>query len=130
MMLRGFEAFSRGDWEACLAEVHPEIEWHVAFRLPDLPPGKEIWFGHDEVKELFEAFKAVWDELTVEVEEILYDADDLLISRVRFRGRGGGSGIEVDRRLFYLQQIREGKLLRQIPFESGEAAFAAAGLDR
>lgn len=127
---RGFAAFSRGDWDACLAEVHAEIEWHLTFRLPDLPPDKDVYYGHEEVQELFDAFKSVWDELTIDVEEVLYDRDDVLVLRVRFRGRGGASGIEVDRRLFYLQTIEDGKLRVQRPFESEREAFAAAGVAR
>jgi ketosteroid isomerase-like protein len=129
-MRRGFAAFSRGDWEGCLAEVHPEIEWHLAFRLPDLPPGKEVFRGHEEVRQLFDAFKAVWAELTIEVEQVLHDEGDLLVSRVRFRGRGGGSGVEVDRRLFYVQRLREGKLRWQRAFDFEREALGAAGIER
>lgn len=129
-MLRGLAAFSRGDWDECLAEVHPEIEWHLSFRMPDLPPDKDVFRGKDEVKMLFDQIAEVWEELTLEAEEILHDDDDLLISQVRFRGRGGVSGIEVDQRFFYLQRLRDGLLVEQIPFESEDAAFAAAGLQR
>ncbi|HZA58181.1 MAG TPA: nuclear transport factor 2 family protein [Solirubrobacterales bacterium] len=129
-MRRGFEAFSRGDLDAGLAEIHPEIEWHLAFRLPDLPPEKTVFLGHDEVRDLWAAFRGVWDELTLEGEELLYDSDDVVIERVRFRGRGGASGIEVDRVIHYVQEMRDGKLVRIRPFDSAEEAFAAAGVER
>ena len=129
-MRRGFAAFSRGDWDGLLAEVDPEIEWHLVFQLPDLPPDKKVFHGHDELRTLFDAFRSVWEELTLEVKEILHDADGLLILRVRFQGRGGASGIEVDRHLFLVEELRDGKLLRQFPFETEEEAFAAAGVER
>jgi ketosteroid isomerase-like protein len=127
---RGFEAFSRGDWDACVAEMDPGIEWHLTFQLPDVPPDKKIFRGQDEVKELFEVFKSAWDELTVEVEEVLHDADGVLVQRVRFQGRGGASGVKVDRIVYYVQDLREAKLLRQRPFDTEAEAFAAAGLER
>ena len=129
-MRRGFEAFSAGDWDRLLADVDPEIEWHLTFQLPDLPPDKKVFHGHDELRTLFGAFRSVWDELTLELEEVLHDADDLLILKVRFQGRGGASGVEVDRHLFYVEELRDGKLLRQRPFETEEEAFAAAGVER
>jgi ketosteroid isomerase-like protein len=129
-MRRGFAAFSRGDWDGLLADVDPEIEWHLVFQLPDLPPEKQVFHGHDELRTLFDAFGSVWDQLTLEVEEVLHDADDLLILRVRFHGRGGASGIEVDRSLFLVEELRDAKLRRQRPFETEEEAFAAAGVER
>ena len=128
--LRGFEAFSHGDWDACLAEIDPEIEWHLTFQLPDLPPEKTVFRGHDEVKTLWDAFRGAWDELTLELEQVLYDRDDMVIAKVRFRGRGGSSGAEVDRVLFYVQELREARLLRLRPFQSEAEAFAAADVER
>jgi hypothetical protein len=53
----------------------------------------------------------------------------VLITRNRFVGRGSGSGIEVDRVLYYLLDMRNGKLRRVRPFESEAEARAAAGLN-
>ena len=126
-MERGFDAFSRGDFEACLTTIHPEIEWHVAFRLPDLPIDREVYRGHDEVRQLWDAFRSVWEELTLDPEEILYDEDDLLIVTTRFHARGGTIGIELDRVLFYVLEMRDQTLLRIRPFETRAQAFKAAG---
>ena len=130
VMRRGFAAFSRGDWDACLADMEPEIEWHVTFALPDLPPDQKVFRGHDEVRMLFDNIAEAWEGLTLEMEEVLFDDDDVLITRARFAGRGRGSGIEVDRRLFYVQELRDHKLLRQRPFETESEAFVAAGVER
>jgi hypothetical protein len=35
--------FSRGDFERGVQDVQPDVEWHVAFRLPDLPVDKTIY---------------------------------------------------------------------------------------
>lgn len=135
LMRRGFANFSRADWEATLAEIHPEIEWHLTFRLPDLSPDKTVFHGHEEVRELWVHLREAWDQLDLDLEQVLFDGegaggDGLLVLRVRFRAQSESSGIEVDRRLFYVQEIRDGMLLRQRPFDTEDEAFAAAGVPR
>ena len=46
----GFDAWSRGSLDESLAVMDPAIEWHIAFRLPDLPPDLRVVRGHDEVR--------------------------------------------------------------------------------
>ena len=121
-------AFSRGDLDACLATLAPDVEWHIAFRIPDLPPDVTVLHGHDSVRELWKAFRSAWDELTVEIEEVLHDADDVLVARARFHGRGAGSGIEIDRMMFYVLDLDEGLLTTIRPFDDLEEARRAAGL--
>jgi ketosteroid isomerase-like protein len=61
----GLDAFSRGNLGESLDPMHPDIEWHVAFRLPDLPLPKDVYRGRDEVEMLWQQFRSAWDELTV-----------------------------------------------------------------
>lgn len=129
LMRNGLEAFSRGELERAVAEMSPEIEWHLAFELPDLPAEKRIFRGREEVRTLFEAFRSVWDELTVEIEEVLYDVGPQFLARVRFRGRGGASGVEVDRVLYYVADVEDDMLRVLRPFDELGEARAAAGLD-
>jgi ketosteroid isomerase-like protein len=49
---RGLDAFSRGDFDAGVDDMQPDVEWHVSFRLPDLPLDKAVYHGHDEVRRL------------------------------------------------------------------------------
>lgn len=126
-MRRGLDAFSRGAFDAALADTHPEIEWHLTFRLPDLPPEKRVFHGHDEVRELWERFTAVWDPIEIEIEEVVAAEPGRIAARTRFRGRGAGSGVEADRVVFYVFRIEDG-LLRSIrPFDTEAEALEAAG---
>jgi ketosteroid isomerase-like protein len=122
----GFDAFSRGDLEASLAIMDPEIEWHVAFRLPDLPFDKPVYRGIAEVRELWTAFRSTWDPLTISLEEVIEQRDGVVIARARFLGRGRKSGIEVDRSVFYVHEIENGLLKRLRPFDTLDEALAAA----
>ena len=40
-MRRGFANFSRADWDATLAEIHPEIEWHLTFHAAGPAAGQD-----------------------------------------------------------------------------------------
>lgn len=135
IMRRGFANFSRADWDATLAEIHPEIEWHLTFMLPDLPPDKTVFHGREEVRELWVHLREAWDELELNLEEVVFDGEGaggegLLVLQVRFKARSESSGIEVDRRLFYVHDIRDGMLLRLRPFDSESEALAVAGVAR
>ena len=128
MTRRGLRAFSRGAFDEAAAEIHPEIEWHVAFRLPDLPHDKDVCRGKEEVRALWETFAAAWEKLTVEIEEVLHADDERMVARARFRGRGESSRIEVDRRLFYSNRFRDGMLAYTRAFDDELAARRDAAL--
>lgn len=126
----GFEAFARGDFSASLAVIHPEVEWRVAFRIPDLPIDRDVYHGRDEVRALWEAFAGGWERLTIAIEEVIAAADPWIVLRTRFFARAQASGLELDQAVFYACRIEDG-LLRQIhPFETEAAALADAGIER
>jgi ketosteroid isomerase-like protein len=124
---RGLDAFSRGDLEVGAELMQPDVEWHLSFRLPDLPVGKTVFRGPDEVMRVWAAFRSVWDELSVTLEEVIEAHEDVVVVRARFVGRGSASGVEVDRTLFYVFEIAAGKLKRLRPFDTDTEALAAAG---
>jgi ketosteroid isomerase-like protein len=123
----GLAAFSRGDLEDSLQSMHPDVEWHLAFRLPDLPADKDVFHGHDEVRTLWRAFRSVWEELTIELEEVVWEAPGTLVLKARFRGKGQGSGVEVDRVLFYVMRIQDQMLVFTKAFDTADEALAEAG---
>lgn len=123
------DAWSRGSIDEALSTMDPDVEWHVTFRLPDIPPDVTVVHGHEAVRELWAAFRDAWETITVGIEEVLHDADDVIVARMRFQGRGAGSGIDVDRTLFYVLELREGKLVRIRPFDDLAEARRAADLE-
>ena len=129
LIREGFAAFSERRFDDCLATLDPEVEWHIAFRLPDLPPDLTVVRGHAEVRQLWDQFTAAWESLTFEPERILYDDGERVIARIRVHGVGVGSGVEVDRTIIYLAAVRDGMLRRIVPHDSPEEAAAAAGID-
>ena len=76
LLREGLDAFSRGDLSESLERMHPDIEWHVVFRLPDLPLPKNVYRGREEVEVLWKQFRSAWDEMTVRLEEVLHVDDE------------------------------------------------------
>jgi ketosteroid isomerase-like protein len=62
------------------------------------------------------------------LEEVLHDADDQVLTRTAFRGRGGGSGVPVDQTVFHLIEFEDGLVVRGRAWFDRAQAFEAAGL--
>lgn len=133
LVQRGFAAFSSGDWDEALRTMHPKVEWHAAFPLPDLPPGKTVFRGREEVRELWGAFASIWETISIEMEATEHvsggDGTWLVVARARFRGVGGSCGVEVDRVVHYVVDAEDGLLLGMRPFDTEAEAIEAAGVD-
>ncbi len=116
---RSIEAYRRGDLDAALADVHPEIAWNPFEEAP--------MRGLDAVREYLARWESDWDELETTPEEFI-DAGDAVVAVVHFRGRGRGSGIEVDARSYSVYTVRDGQTVAMEEFIRREEALEAAGL--
>ena len=92
LIYRGLDAFSRGDFDAGVEDMQPDVEWHVSFRLPDLPLDKAVYEGHDEVRRLWAAFRSGWAELTVTLEEVVDAREDSVVVRPGSSAGGAPAG--------------------------------------
>jgi ketosteroid isomerase-like protein len=121
------EAFNRGDLETAAASLHPEIEWHVTFRLPDLPV-QDVYRGREEVLALWRELTSVLD-FEIRTEEVLHTDEERLLRRMRFVGRGIESGIEIDRIVYLAYRVREGLIQHSRGWEDEASARHSLGLD-
>jgi ketosteroid isomerase-like protein len=96
LLLEGYEAWNRDDCEAWLEMLHPDVEIHTAGVFPDLSPA---YRGHRRAEKFWRQLHEPWETFRIDVEEIREEEEhDAAIAAVRFRGRGGDSGVEVDMR--------------------------------
>jgi ketosteroid isomerase-like protein len=103
--------------------LHPEIEW---VNSPDaVEPGTRK--GLDAFKAAAESVSDTFDGVNVEIEEIL-DAGERVIVIAMLRGRGRGSGADVERRQGYVWTLRDGKAIRFEWFNTADEALRGAGL--
>ena len=63
----------------------------------------------------------------IEAEELL-DGGDLVVALIRWRGRGKGSGAEIQAEGAHVWELRDGKAVRWDIYRDREQALAAAGL--
>jgi ketosteroid isomerase-like protein len=119
----GYEAVSRGDWDAPTRFAHPEFELRTADRVPN--PG--TYRGPEEVRRFFEDLFEPFEEVAVQPEEFFERADQIVVF-VLTRFRPTGSSAVVENRIGHLWTMREGKAMRLEIFPRREDALEAAGL--
>jgi ketosteroid isomerase-like protein len=103
--------------DEALTYADPGIVWNPIEELPTQ--------GHDAVRESLARWKGEWDDYEVLPEE-LADMGDHVIATVRLRGRGRGSGVEVDALFYDLYTLRDGKIVRMDQFTERSEALEAA----
>jgi ketosteroid isomerase-like protein len=124
-IVRGLhEAWNRGEDLIALGLIDEDIEY---VNPPDaLEPGtrrgREGW--NRAVGMIFESY----DDAHIEVERIL-DAGERVVVLARFRVRGRGSGVSMERQQGYVWTLREGRAVRFEWYFGHEQALAAAGLE-
>jgi len=118
-----YARFRDGDEDSALELIDPAMEVHDR---PDIPD-PQVYHGHDGVRAALQVSRDAFDDLDLVPEEFI-DAGDQVLVVFWFRGKGRGSGVEIDERLVHLWTIRDGKPVRMDVHSSREQALEAAGL--
>jgi ketosteroid isomerase-like protein len=123
---RAFDAFDRGDIEAVLEELDPEVEWHPLFQVL-LGGEAAVYGGHEGFREFQrETNEAFAEQLQVELSE-LRDLGEQVIAIGRVRGRGRESGAQTETSVVWLIEARNGKAIRVHEYLDPKDALEAAG---
>jgi uncharacterized protein len=107
LLRKGYEAWNRGDYEAVLALLDPEVEW----QFPEGGLNTGTLHGREAVGKFFESFGEAFEELRFEPEEI-FESDDRVVAIVRLVARGRGSGVELEVRPAHIWTMRRGRAVR------------------
>lgn len=118
---RGLEAFNRGDIEAVLAMLAPDV---AVKSSPDLAnPGD--FHGHDGFLTWMRDWMDAWERFRVEARDAVTVGDAVVLS-VHQVASGRGSGVEVEMDVAYLFAFAGGKVARLELHAGMEDALAAA----
>ena len=117
-----FEAYLSGDNESALAAYDPEVEFDATLR-----PEGQVYRGLEGVAEAMRVWTGAWEDWKVDVEDVI-DAGDRVLMIVSESGRGKGSGIEIDQKVFVVFTMRDGRIVRWKGFLDKNQALEAAGL--
>ena len=116
-------AYNRRDFDAAVEFFDPEVEWVLPERQ-----ASDSCQGPDEVRRFWEGLDETFEELTLEPQEFI-DAGDHVATRLRHRGRGKRSGVEIDEEMYHqVATFRDGWMVRIEYFGEWSEALAAAGL--
>jgi uncharacterized protein len=123
LVRRSFDLFGRGEMEALLRYVDPDIE---TIEPPEIP-GSASYRGYDGLAAAYRHWASQWDDFRVEVEELI-DAGSDVVAVTRHHGTGRASGVTVGGLVAYVFTVRDGKLARMQIFNTKAEALEAAGL--
>jgi ketosteroid isomerase-like protein len=101
------------------AEVRAIFDPHVVMN----PVEEGASYGVKGYRDNFEHWQNEWEDL----EEII-DAGDRVVLTAHHRGRGRGSGLEIEARYYEVYMLTKGKIIRVDEYSERAPALEAAGL--
>ena len=117
---------NRRDVEGLIQEFSSEIEWREVFH--EMLGGQAtVYRGHDGVRALMSDLYESFEELYADYTDVR-DLDERVLALGRLRGRGRGSGAEIDSPVAALVEFEDGKGIRMRSFLDHSEALVAAGL--
>lgn len=121
VVARGFEAFNRGDVEELLALAHADVETY----MPAPAPNAGTFHGHEGYLKWTGAWLEAWDEFSVEVIAHEPVGERHVLTPVKQRGVGRGSGIPVEMDTWFVNDVVDGKFRALHLYRSREEALEA-----
>ena len=119
---RMWEAFLAGDVPTDLSFYAPDVEWDGT----NLPDGT-VGHGHQAILDHVDRWAAMWDDWTVEVEDVQGAESNQVVLLMREKGRSP-EGLTLDERHAELYTLRDGSIVRRQGFADPRQALKAAGL--
>jgi ketosteroid isomerase-like protein len=118
------EAYNRGDLDAALGRLHPDVEWRTLDAFPDAG----TYRGPEGVRDFFQTWNDTFEGFRLHLDECVALDEDLVLATLRVSGKGAGSGAEVESPAFFqIVELRDGLVIRARMFETEDEALEAAG---
>jgi ketosteroid isomerase-like protein len=119
---QGLEDFQRGDIEAFLNLLDPDVE---VFSPPELP-NPAHFTGRDGYLPWTSRWLDAWESFELEAEAFEPVGEHHVLMTALQRGVGKGSGVEVEMRVYYMLQYRDGLATRVHLYADREQALEEA----
>lgn len=120
---RAHDALNTGDVEALVGLCDKRFRLDMSDRV--LNPA--IYEGHDGIRRFYAEVKEVWETFSWEPIE-LRESGDVVVTVIHSKGRGRGSGLELDRRSAMVWRIDSGIPVSLTFYRDPDDAFAATGV--
>ena len=123
----GCEAWERGDMEAWLETLHPDVVWdttHFEGRLEGA-----VYQGRDAVRRFaVDEWRATWDRYDSRAEQIVEAGDRVLVFWSQ-NMVGAGAGVPVQLDSTQVCDVRDGRVVRIDNYTDRAEALKAVGLE-
>ena len=119
-----YAAFNRGDIDAAVESLDPEIEWSE----PTEFPGGGAYHGREAVKQYLAQSRAAWAEASSEPEQFIIAGDRVVVFvHARVRAKDGNAWQDV--LLADVYRFRNGKAVEMRAFADRKEALKWAGAE-
>ena len=116
------DAYNRRDFDAAVEDFDPEIDWVLPAML-----GFDSCVGPVQIILFWLGLEETMDELRLTAQEFV-DAGERVAVRLRYYGRGKGSGVEIETEMYHqVATFRDGTIVRMEYFTDWPQALDAAG---
>jgi ketosteroid isomerase-like protein len=104
-----YEGFGRGDIQAVLSVMDPDIEWDATDALAHTG----LYQGHEGVTEYIQSLTGVWEEFILNPEQFSESGDGAHVMVLgNVTGRLSATGQDVEARFAHVLQLDEGQVTR------------------
>jgi ketosteroid isomerase-like protein len=124
IILEGVALFNRGEYEAAVTTLGPEIEWDTTAAVPD----GGVYRGREEVVAYWRGIPERWQDFCIEPERTI-PGDGLVLLLGRLTGRGTDSGVPVESTWDQVWRLEAGRPVRCENYIDRDRAWRAAGLE-
>jgi ketosteroid isomerase-like protein len=125
LLRAGYDAWNRGDLDAWLELLDPDIVIGTSGAFPDLAPE---YRGLERAKKFWRQMLEPWEDFGIEIEQI-EEEGDIVAAGIRFVARGRDSGVDVELRFGSGIRVRDGlavELVNRRSFEEVREALRAS----
>lgn len=124
-MREGYEAFSRGDASVAQEFSTADVEWGTTGSFPGI---EGVYSGPATIRVWVETVRSAWEEFEASLQEVIHDEDGMTVVAEHLRGRGAGSGVEVQMTVYSVYRWKGNLIRSRRAFTDRAAALAEAGL--
>lgn len=122
LLRAGYDAWNRGDLDAWLELLDPDIVIRTSGAFPDFAPE---YRGLERAGKFWRQMLEPWEDFRIEVEQI-EEEGDIVAAGIRFVARGRDSGVDVELRFGSGIRVRDGvavELVNRRSFEEVREAL-------
>jgi ketosteroid isomerase-like protein len=114
-------AYNARELDAAMESFDAEIDWVLPARQRS-----DSCRGLDEIRQFWRGLDETFEELWLEPQEHV-DSGDRIATRLRFHGRGKGSGLEIETEMYHqVATFQDGRIVRIEYFAEWDEALEAA----